>query len=152
MISNVKYVHTNIISDNWEQLARFYESVFGCKRVLPERDMSGQWIEDGTGVPRAHVRGAHLRMPGYGDSGPTLEIFQYNENVRGNRRPVNETGLAHIAFLVDDVEKALEEVITGGGSRMAKIVTRQIAGVGLLTFVYAYDPDGNIVELQSWQK
>lgn len=152
MIQGAKYVHTNIISDNWERLASFYETVFGCVRVLPERDMSGQWIEDGTGVPGAHIRGAHLRLPGYGDAGPTLEIFQYDANKHGERRTVNQTGLVHIAFLVDNVENALDEVLAGGGSRMGKVVSKPIEAVGLLTFVYAYDPDGNIIELQNWQK
>jgi predicted enzyme related to lactoylglutathione lyase len=152
MTTDIKYVHTNIISDDWEKLARFYETVFGCKRVLPERDMSGSWIEDGTGVPNAHVRGAHLRLPGYGDNGPTLEIFQYNIGIHGNRMKINETGLAHIAFLVEDVKKTLEEVMVNGGSQLGKIVTKDIADVGILTFVYARDPDDNIVELQNWKK
>jgi catechol 2,3-dioxygenase-like lactoylglutathione lyase family enzyme len=152
MIANARFVHTNIISRDWERLARFYESVFGCARVLPERDMSGAWIEKGTGVSSAHVRGAHLRLPGYGDGGPTLEIFQYNKGLDGAEKPVNETGLAHIAFLVEDVGSALAEVLSHGGSRLAEVVKKEIAGVGLLTFVYARDPDGNILELQSWKK
>jgi glyoxylase I family protein len=152
MVNNARYVHTNIISRDWERLARFYETVFGCRRVLPERDMSGSWIERGTGVSGAHVRGAHLRLPGYGESGPTLEIFQYNIGTAAPEKPVNETGLAHIAFLVEDVGTALAEVLSHGGSRLAEVVTREIAGVGLLTFVYARDPDGNILELQSWKK
>ena len=149
---DAKYVHTNIISEDWKNLARFYETVFGCKRVLPERNMSGPWIEDGTGVPNAQVQGAHLRLPGYGDSGPTLEIFQYNIGEQGTRKKINETGLAHIAFLVEDVAKALKEVIANGGSQLGKIVTKYIAEVGTLTFVYVRDPDGNIVELQNWKK
>ncbi|MBN1497113.1 MAG: VOC family protein [Spirochaetes bacterium] len=151
MIQDAKYVHTNIISDNWEKLAQFYETIFGCKRVLPERDMSGTWIEEGTGVPGAHIRGAHLRLPGYGDGGPTLEIFQYHKNIHRQTKGVNETGIAHIAFLVHDVKKALEEVIAAGGSQSGEIVSRHIPGVGLLTFVYARDPEGNIVEIQSWK-
>lgn len=152
MIDNARFVHTNIISGDWERLARFYETVFGCRRVLPERDMSGEWIERGTGVAGAHVRGAHVRLPGHGDTGPTLEIFQYNNGSTGPEKPVNETGFAHIAFQVTDVEAALAEVLSHGGSRLAEVVTKEIAGVGLLTFVYARDPDGNILELQSWKR
>lgn len=152
MIKEARYVHTNIISENWERLARFYEDVFGCTRVLPERDMSGRWIEDGTGVPEAHVRGVHLRLPGYGESGPTLEIFQYNRGISGGTREVNETGLAHIAFLVSDVGAALRDVLAHGGAPLGAVVTKDIETVGLLTFVYARDPDGNIIELQSWKK
>jgi predicted enzyme related to lactoylglutathione lyase len=152
MISNAKFVHTNVISEDWEKLALFYEEVFGCIRIMPERDMSGTWIEDGTGVTGAHVRGAHLRLPGYGDGGPTLEIFQYNLGIHGGEKKINETGFVHIAFLVDDVEESLREFTAHGGSRLGRIVTKEIEGVGLLTFVYARDPDGNIVELQSWKK
>ncbi len=152
MIANAKYVHTNVISENWEKLARFYEEVFGCRRILPERDMSGRWIEDGTGVPGAHLRGAHLRLPGHGDSGPTLEIFQYNSGIHGSDKKINETGFVHIAFLVDNVEEALKEVIARGGSQLGRVVTKDIENVGLLTFVYARDPDGNIIELQNWKK
>lgn len=152
MISNAKYVHTNIISENWIRLAGFYETVFGCSRVLPERDMSGGWIEDGTGVPGARVKGIHLRLPGHGENGPTLEIFEYNYASTGMIKKINEAGIVHIAFHVDDVEQALADVISNGGSRLAKTVTKDISDVGLLTFVYARDPDGNIIELQNWKK
>ena len=35
----MKFVHTNIITDNWRKLADFYIKVFDCKPVLPERDL-----------------------------------------------------------------------------------------------------------------
>jgi predicted enzyme related to lactoylglutathione lyase len=147
-----KFVHTNIISNHWEQLASFYEKVFGCIRVFPERDMSGKWIEDGTGMPNAHIKGIHLRLPGHGDSGPTLEIFQYDKNFRAEKTQINQPGFTHIAFLVDDVECALKEVLLEGGGQLGKVVTKDFAELGLLTFVYAKDPENNIIELQSWKK
>jgi len=150
--AKAKYVHTNIVSKNWEQLARFYEKVFGCKRVLPERDMSGKWIEDGTGVPDVHIKGIHLRLPGYGESGPTLEIFQYNKYLNTGKAQVNQPGFVHIAFLVDDVEDALNKVLSEGGGQLGKVVTKEIPEVGTLTFVYTKDPEGNIIELQNWKK
>ncbi|MBN2158451.1 MAG: VOC family protein [Spirochaetes bacterium] len=152
MITGAKFVHTNIISENWEKLARFYEDVFGCSRVLPERDMSGDWIEEGTGVSDVRIRGAHLRLPGYGDEGPSLEIFQYNKWLGGPIKKINEVGIVHIAFRVDNVNVALAEVISHGGGRIGKTVTKYIEGVGTLTFVYATDPDGNIIELQNWKR
>lgn len=152
MIKNVKYVHTNIVSKDWNKLAEFYEAVFGCKRILPERDMSGQWIEDGTGIINAHIKGAHLRLPGYGDIGPTLEIFQYNKYEKSELKKINEIGFVHIAFHVDDVEKSLDEVLFHGGSQLGKVVIKEISEVGKLTFVYTKDPEGNIIELQNWEK
>lgn len=76
---SVKYVHTNIISKSWEKLSDFYQSVFECTPVPPTRDLSGDWLDKGTGLNNAHLQGIHLRLPGYGNNGPTLEIYQYVE-------------------------------------------------------------------------
>ena len=72
----VKYAHTNIITKDWKKLADFYELVFSCTPVPPERDQKGSWLDKGTGVLNAHLQGMHLRLPGYDDNGPTLEIYQ----------------------------------------------------------------------------
>ena len=151
MIKNAKYVHTNIVSENWEKLSEFYIKVFGCIKLLPERDLHGKWIEEGTGIPDAHIKGIHLRLPGYVDSCPTLEIFQYENNVIKEKPEINQAGIAHLAFLVEDVEEALKIVIAENGSQLGKVVTKEIPEVGKITFVYAKDPEGNILELQSWE-
>lgn len=73
---NIKYVHTNIISKDWKKLADFYIKVFDCKPVPPERNQKGSWLDKGTGVKDAHIKGMHLQLPGYGKNSPTLEIFR----------------------------------------------------------------------------
>ena len=64
-------------------------------------------------------------MPGYGEAHPTLEIFSYDTSKKAIPPEINRPGIAHIAFEVDDVEAF---------------------------FVYAQDPEGNIIELQSWRE
>ena len=103
-----------------------------------------------TSVPNAHLRGVHLRLPGYGDDGPTLEIFNYDQLIERELPRSNECGFAHIAFAVDDVDQALQAVIASGGGTVGEIATAEVKGVGLLHVVYARDPEGNIVELQRW--
>lgn len=71
----MKYIHTNIIAKDWRKLADFYIKAFGCKEVYAKRDLKGKWIEEGTGIDGVHIEGVHLRLPGHGDDGPTLEIF-----------------------------------------------------------------------------
>ena len=71
----MKFVHVNIVAKDWRKLAEFYEKVFGCIRILPERSFSGEWLEKGTGIKNAKIKGVHLRLPGFGENGPTLEIF-----------------------------------------------------------------------------
>lgn len=148
----MKYTHTNIISHDWRQLANFYIQVFDCKIVPPIRNQSGDWLSRGTGVKNAHLRGAHLLLPGYGENGPTLEIYQYANIV--SQAPVvpNQRGFGHLAFEVADVAATLNAVEEYGGSRLGEITKRRIPDVGVITFIYARDPDGNLLELQSWDK
>ena len=137
---------------DWRTLCVFYQQVFNCTLVPPERDQAGEWLEKGTGVPGAALKGAHLRLPGYGLDAPTLEIFSYDVM---EERPVpiaNRKGLGHLAFAVDDVFQTLADVISAGGSAIGEVVTRQIPGAGMITFVYAADPEGNVLELQTWIK
>jgi predicted enzyme related to lactoylglutathione lyase len=150
MILNVKYVHTNIVAHNWQKLASFYENVFSCTPLLPERDLSGQWIDDCTGVPGVHIQGIHLCLPGYGDNGPTLEIFQYNQIEDRPTTAINRPGFAHIAFAVDDVAAAEKAVLDAGGGQYGQRVSVEIPQAGHITVVYMTDPEGNIIELQRW--
>jgi predicted enzyme related to lactoylglutathione lyase len=147
-----RYVHTNLIARDWRKLARFYEGVFGCTPVPPERDLAGQWLEDGTGVPGAHIHGVHLRLPGHGADGPTLEIFQYDHEEERPETAVNRPGFGHIAFAVDDVEAARDAVVTAGGGTVGQVVSLEVPGAGTVTFVYLTDPEGNILELQHWSQ
>lgn len=63
------------------------------------------------GIRDVRVRGVHLRLPGHGDSGPTLEIFSYEPDVKGPTPVPNRTGLGHIAFEVDDVHGAADAMV-----------------------------------------
>ena len=147
-----KYDHTNLIAQDWRALASFYQQVFGCVPVPPERDFQGEKLEAGTGIAGAHLRGVHLRLPGYGDDGPTLEIFNYNVLEAAGTKAVNRPGFGHIAFAVDDVATAQKAVIEAGGKPVGEIVTLQVATGAKVTWCYVADPEGNIVELQAWSK
>lgn len=148
----MKFAHTNIVARDWEILANFYISVFGCRIKPPKRDLSGDWLDQATGLEGAALKGAHLLLPGHGENGPTLEIFTYQEMVDKEPLFANHTGFAHIAFEVEDVDKVLELAKTFGASDLGKITERKIENAGTLRFVYFRDPEGNIVEILSWSK
>jgi predicted enzyme related to lactoylglutathione lyase len=148
---SIKYVHTNIIAKDWKSLANFYTRVFDCVPVLPERNYHGEWLEKGTGVKNAKLKGVHLRLPGYNESGPTLEIFQYSDKVDSEKSLPNKIGIGHLSFQVDDVENILNKAMGNGGSKIGEISEHHITGVGLLKYIYIYDPENNIIELQSWK-
>jgi catechol 2,3-dioxygenase-like lactoylglutathione lyase family enzyme len=150
MIDGARYGHTNLIARDWRALAAFYQRLFGCEPVPPERDFSGSELEAGTGVPGARLQGIHLRLPGHGPQGPTLEIFHYTELAAGVPTAVNRPGFGHIAFTVEDVAAAREEVLAAGGRPLGEIVTLATATGARVTWCYVTDPEGNTIELQSW--
>jgi catechol 2,3-dioxygenase-like lactoylglutathione lyase family enzyme len=145
-----RYVHTNLIARDWRSLAAFYKNVFGCTPAGPERDLSGPAMEAATALKGAHLRGAHLRLPGHSGNGPTLEIFQYEPAEPGLPPQINRPGFGHIAFQVGDVAAARTAVLAAGGRDYGQTVSVPVPGAGTVTFVYVCDPEGNVIELQSW--
>jgi len=119
--------------------------------VPSERDLSGEWLDRATGLSGARVTGIHLRLPGYGDDGPTLEIFQYDDMPERPPSAPNFPGFAHLAFEVDDVEVTARAVFENGGSAIGERTQCELPGVGVITFRYVADPEGNVIELQRWE-
>lgn len=147
----MRYAHTNIVARDWKRLVQFYSNVFSCEPVPPERNQSGDWLDRGTGVADARIQGMHLRLPGYGEDGPTLEIYQYSQIEPATPATANRQGIGHLAFTVDDVASVRDQVLAHGGSALGSISQTEISGVGHLTFVYLADPEGNILEIQNWR-
>jgi len=147
----IRYAHTNIIAVDWRRLASFYTEVFQCRPVPPQRNQSGQWLEKGTGVEQAALEGMHLRLPGYGEQGPTLEIYSYSNTLPSERSLPNRKGLGHLAFEVDDLEGCLEKALALGAGKHGEISETTVEGVGRISFIYIADPEGNIIELQHWK-
>jgi len=147
----MRFAHTNIVSTNWQKLVDFYIKTFDCKIVPPIRNQSGKWLEKGTGLKNAKLEGAHLLLPGYGENGPTLEIYQYGNIEKQDFVSPNKRGFGHIAFEVENVEVIVQTLQQNGGTLFGEVTKRAIEGVGEITFVYARDPEGNLIELQSWK-
>jgi catechol 2,3-dioxygenase-like lactoylglutathione lyase family enzyme len=150
MIRGAKFAHTNLIARDWRTLADFYVRLFGCVPVPPERNYSGPELESGTGVRGSTLQGMHLRLPGSGDRGPTLEVYSYSKLAQGPKPAVNRPGFGHIAFEVDSVSDARTQILAAGGEAVGEVVTLTTSAGSRVTWCYVTDPEGNIVELQSW--
>lgn len=148
----IRYVHTNIIAKDCGRLISFYKDVFGCRSIGESRDLRGEWLDRLTGLQNAHITGEHLCLPGYDEAHPTLEIFSYDQMSGEAAHRINAPGLAHLAFEVDDVEETLAKVLAAGGGKIGELVRAEYEDGRRAAFVYAADPDGNIVELQSWDR
>ena len=145
-----RFGHVNLTGRDWRRLAAFYTEVFGCEFVPPERDIQGDVLDRATGLHEAHLTGAHLRLPGLGSNGPTLEIFSYDALQERPTPSPDRPGWGHVAFAVDDVGAALDAVVAAGGGRLGDIVATRTADGRTVTWCYVTDPEGNLVELQAW--
>lgn len=150
-MDTVKYSHTNLITSDWKKTSKFYMDVFGCVPCGPIRQLSGKAVEDGTDVASANIEGIHLLLPGYGEDGPTLEIFQYRNMLAQPETRANSKGYTHIAFEVSNLDNTCQKVVKAGGWILGKLARQPVEGVGVCTFVYARDPERNIIEIQSWE-
>jgi predicted enzyme related to lactoylglutathione lyase len=148
--ADVTFGHVNIVASDWKRLSRFYQAVFGCVPVPPRRQLSGAWLDAGTGIAGAALEGEHLRLPGHGAEGPTLEIYSYAGMLAKPEVAANRLGLSHLAFRVPDVADALERVRSEGGRALGLVSSAEVPGKGHLTFVYACDPEDNVIEIQAW--
>lgn len=147
----IRYAHTNLIAKNIPLLTSFYTEVLGCRSIGQTRDLRGDWVDRLTGIQHAHIFGEHLALPGYDEGGPTLELFSYDEVISHTAGAVNASGFTHLAFAVDDVEETLAAVLARGGRMVGELVHADYPDGRKATFVYATDPEGNILELQSWK-
>ncbi|MBS1707919.1 MAG: VOC family protein [Armatimonadetes bacterium] len=146
----MRFAHTNIIARDWRTLADFYIRNFGCEVVPPERDYTGQDLDRGTGLTGAQLSGVHLRLPGHGPDGPTLEIYSYADPVVPESKAVNQLGYGHVAFEVENVHTLRTHLLTDGCGPVGEVVTLRTADGRNVTWCYVTDPEGNAVELQSW--
>ncbi len=117
---DARFGHVNVTAHDWRRLAAFYTDVFGCEFVPPERDIRGADLDAATGLHDAHLTGAHLRLPGHGDAGPTLEIFEYDALDQHPGGRVDRPGWGHVAFQVPDVPAAIAAVVAAGGARVRR--------------------------------
>jgi predicted enzyme related to lactoylglutathione lyase len=151
-VIDARFGHVNVIARDWRKLADFYGLVFGMEVVPPLRDYRGPDLEAGTAVAGAALRGAHLRLPGLGSDGPTLEIYQYETGPEGLPPAANRPDYQHIAFAVPDVAAARDAVLAAGGGEVGAIVTVATVDGRRVTWTYVTDPEGNIIELQAWSE
>jgi predicted enzyme related to lactoylglutathione lyase len=143
----IRFVHVNVIAKDWRRLAAFYETVFGCQRVLPERDQQGRWLDRVTGIAGSHIQGVHLRLPG---GGATLEVYSYTQQAVRPEIKANTPGFSHIAFSVDDVDEISRVIVANGGRPVGEREEVEVADIGRLEIRYLTDPEGNIIEVQKW--
>lgn len=140
--------HVNIVVQDLPRMTAFYRDALGLE-VVREVTISGDWIEAITLLPDVEADVVYLQPP----SGPPLELIAYRSpegsRPEGLEKP-NTIGLRHLAFLVDDLEAAVELVRNAGGELLAPVqtvpTTQAEFGTRQKWIVYCRDPEGNLLE------
>lgn len=145
MPSNFKVVSTNHTSFTVSDLDRslgFFRDALGFE-VTSKAPRDPQLIAAITGVAGAEVMIAYVRGPGH-----SLELIEYSapaDRERVRSRPC-DTGFAHIAFNVDDVDAAVAASAPHGFVPIAAPVAINAGPNKGRKVVYLRDGDGVTVE------
>jgi catechol 2,3-dioxygenase-like lactoylglutathione lyase family enzyme len=136
--------HTSYTVADLHRSLAFYVGLFGCE-VIWQREIRDEYFRQIVGLQGAVVRAAQLRIPG---SQHVLELFEYVEP-RGTPADIANInpGSSHIAWFVDDLPTAYEELRAQGVTFRSPPVEIDAGANRGGWAAYALDPDGITVEL-----
>lgn len=140
-----KLDHVCIVVSDLEKSINFYAKYFDFK-LLDQKKLSGQWIEDVTGL--VYVKAEYAML---GHSALKIELLCFDtptgEKIAQNKIP-NTMGLRHLALETDNIEEVYnrlkKEDILGAG----EIITNPF---GKKMF-YLFGPDEEIIEICQYLK
>jgi catechol 2,3-dioxygenase-like lactoylglutathione lyase family enzyme len=128
--------HIGICVTDLDRASRFYEELFGFENwrelKIPD-DPSDRLLQ--VDAPLG-LTARYLRK---GDFVLELLHFDRQGNPAARKRPVNEPGLTHLSFSVDDIRQVSARAAELGGT----VVEETDIGAAL----FVRDPDGQLIEL-----
>ena len=132
----------------------FYRDIVGLS-LTKQATISGQWIDDVTGLVHVTADVAFLELP----TGPGIELLKYR--MPQGYRPSglgdpNTLGLRHLAFRVKDIDRLAAAIRAAGiplVSPVQQVPAEQVDYAEIRKrLVYCRDPEGNLLELCAYEK
>jgi len=134
--------HHGLCVSDLERSLAFYRDGLGFAEVSRLR-----FEDPGThrllGLPGAVLEAVYLRRDGV-----TLELLHFprpGTHLGAGPRPMNQVGLTHLSFLVDELDALLAKLRALGGSVLE--ATRLDSGGRGNDAIFVTDPDGTRIEL-----
>lgn len=143
---NISFRHSAIVVKDIISARNFYENILGFVFV-GEKTESGEFIESIVGLDNVKVYWVKLKAK----NGIILELLQYyspqsqfDANDGLEYQLANKFGHSHIALTVEDIDSLVEKLKKAG----IKFINRPIFNdERTAKLCYAYDTEGNILEL-----
>ncbi len=134
--------HIGICVNNLEQSKQFYCEVFGFEQVaeleLPDNPSSNTLLE----LPATHIQAAFLER-----DGTRLELLYYKTPGQEpvDVKKMNQTGITHLSFRVQQMDDVIAAVEGAGGSYLAQ--TNVDNPDFMMRACFMLDPNGVRIEL-----
>lgn len=145
--------HLGITVPNMEEAVNFFVKVIGCEASikLGSFKFEDDWMNVHLNVdPRAEIKRFQMVRCGQGTN---LEIFEYNAPKQNAAPPKNsDIGGHHLAFYVDDMDKAVAYLQANGVKTLGKPSTFTEGPAAGLTWMYFLAPWGMQLEIVSHPK
>lgn len=136
-----RLTHLGICVSDLERSLRFYRDTLGCVEV-GRLELAGEPTATLNGWPDVEVRVVYLERDGW-----RLELMAFPvPGWTGSQEPreMNQLGLTHLAFRVEDLDAVCEKIVAAGGGILA---STRLDLPGPIRVVMAHDPDGVRFEL-----
>jgi lactoylglutathione lyase len=138
--------HTGFTVADLDRSLRFYRDLLGLETVA-EQEKEGGYLAAIVGHPDAHVRMAHLRVPG---DRHVVELFEYLAPEGGQPGALDpaDVGTSHLCFVVDDLPALYDRLRAAGVGSFVSPPVEVDTGISRGgCALYLRDPDGIPVEL-----
>ena len=99
-MQEIRYTHTNLMTNDWRRLPEIYVRVFACEPVSSERHNKGPAFDALTGLIGARSRGATFVFRDTVNWGQRSKVFNSAKTIRGLPTSLLRPGFAHLAFEV----------------------------------------------------
>ena len=140
--------HVNLVVEDLDAMANFYEKLLGLK-VSKRVTISGEWIDHIVGLAGVKADVVYLDL----QAGPRVELIRYHSPASPPRsvQPANAFGIRHIAFRVGEIDPLVERLTAAGVkffSPVQSVPDSQVSYAGGVRkrLVYFRDPEGNVLE------
>ena len=131
--------HPALAVPDMQQALDFYCGVVGFE-IAFEFDLPGGLMEAPFAIDKA---GCKVRMIHKG--GTKIELFEFEDSRQGDpKRPVNQTGITHIALTVSSLAAARDFATSRG------IEITGSFSFGNMSAIFIRDPDRNVIELDAY--
>lgn len=117
--SQVRFIHVNVVVPDWHAAVDFYQQGLGATPYGRLRDYKGPYIGQLIGIPGSAVSGRHVALPGWGEGGPTFEVFTYNNTPARAPRAQDDAGILVTEFQARDLRTATARLLQAGAEQIA---------------------------------